>query len=178
MVCSYDRAGLGESDEAPDRPRSLDDVVEDARQLLSAAALDGPFLLVGASGGGFDVYHHAGRYPDEVAGLVMVDVPAGQENIPLSAIPAWDDPLNPEHMDYWEVERFMAVDRLPIPAIPVTVLSAEFGQSKSTDEQAIWLEGSSLPTQIVIASGHDMFNENPLAISAAVLAMLEAIRGG
>lgn len=62
------------------------------------------------AGGGFDVYHHAGRYPDEVVGLVLLDVPAGQD-IPTGEVPAWDSPENPEHMDYVAVERFMALQR-------------------------------------------------------------------
>ena len=34
QVCAYDRAGLGASDDAPDEPRVLDDVVEDLHSLL------------------------------------------------------------------------------------------------------------------------------------------------
>ena len=37
QVCTYDRAGLGESDPAPNRKRVLDDAVHDLHQLLAAA---------------------------------------------------------------------------------------------------------------------------------------------
>ncbi len=138
QVCTYDRAGLGESDPAPKRERVLDDAVHDLHQLLAAAKVSGPYILVGSSGGGFNVYHHAGRYPKEVAGLVMLDVPAGQAEMSAEEVKelAWDAPGNPEHMDYVAVERQMALHRLPIPAIPLMVITADAGQSATNpDEQ-------------------------------------------
>lgn len=129
-VCAYDRAGLGGSDAAPQRARVLDDVARDLHQLLAAAGIARPVVMVGASGGGFDVYQHAGRYPADVAGLVMLDVPAGQPAMSHSGgPPVWSDPANPEHVDYYAVEHQMAVARLKIKAIPVTVVTAASGQS-------------------------------------------------
>jgi pimeloyl-ACP methyl ester carboxylesterase len=174
-LCTYDRAGLGGSDPAPDHARTIDDLVDDMHNLLAAAALPGPYILVGWSGGGFDVYHFAGRYPGEVAGIVMVDVPAPQADIPMSEVPAVDGSDNPEHMDYVGFEHQMAVNRLPIPAVPVTVLTASDGESASPDEQLLWLEGSSNPVQTLIHSGHYIPGEKPLAIVTAVLAILKTI---
>ncbi len=171
-VCSYDRAGIGASDPAPRHKRYLDDVVDDLHAVLLAAGVDPPYLLVGSSGGGFDVYHHTGRYPDDVVGLVMLDVPAGQAHIPPSDVPAWDSAENPEHMDYVAVEHQMAVDRLPIPAIPVTVVTAAQGQSADPKEQRVWLEGSSDPKQVVVESGHDVFYESPDDVLRAILEIL------
>ncbi len=90
--CAYDRAGLGLSDPAPNRKRGLDDFVDDLHALLQAADVPGPYVLVGWSGGGFIAYHYTGRYPDDVAGLAMLDVPPGLGDIPADQIPAWDDP--------------------------------------------------------------------------------------
>ena len=119
-----DRAGLGGSDPPPPGKRYLDDAARDLHQLLDAADVPGPYLLVGSSGGGFNVFHHAGRYPDEVAGLVLLDVPAGNPHFTEADIGPWDGPENPEHMDYVAIERQMALNRLPIPRIPVTVVTA------------------------------------------------------
>lgn len=71
-VCSYDRAGLGWSDlcDEPCIPASL------ARQLhtlLHNADIAAPYILVGHSFGGLIVQAFAGLYPDETAGLVLVD---------------------------------------------------------------------------------------------------------
>lgn len=71
-VCSYDRAGLGQSDPAP-TPRTSQDVVQDLHQLLQNAGEAGPYILVGHSFGGLHVRLFAHAYPDEVIGVVLVD---------------------------------------------------------------------------------------------------------
>jgi pimeloyl-ACP methyl ester carboxylesterase len=175
-VCAYDRAGLGSSDPAPARKRLLDDVAADLHALLGSAKIAPPYVLVGSSGGGFDVYDHAGRYPDEVVGLVMLDVPAGQANIPPSEVPAWNSTENPEHMDYVAVERQMALHRLPVRPIPVTVVTASGGQSADPKEQLVWLRGSSNPVQVVLNGGHNIFSENPSGVVAQIQKVLAATR--
>jgi pimeloyl-ACP methyl ester carboxylesterase len=71
-VCVYDRAGLGWSDPSP-KPRTNMVMVEELRSLLHAAGLPAPYVLAGASLGGLNVRYYAHKYPDEVAGLVLVD---------------------------------------------------------------------------------------------------------
>jgi pimeloyl-ACP methyl ester carboxylesterase len=177
-VCTYDRAGTGASDPAPDQqPRTVDDLVDDLHALLETAGVGPPYLLVGSSGGGFDVYHYAGRHPDEVVGIVMDDVPGPQADMPPDEVPAWDSSDNPERMDYVLFEHQLAVDRLPIPAIPVTVLWATKGQSATQDDQDLWLEGSSNPTSSAVDSVHDIMHNNPTAVADAIAGMLASIRG-
>jgi pimeloyl-ACP methyl ester carboxylesterase len=71
-VVSYDRAGLGWSELGP-LPRTSLRIVEELRALLRAAELPPPYVLVGHSFGGFTARLFAGRYPEEVAGVVLVD---------------------------------------------------------------------------------------------------------
>lgn len=71
-VCSYDRAGLGQSDPAP-TPRTSQDVVQDLYQLLQNAGEIGPYILVGHSFGGLHVRMFAHEYPEKVIGVVLVD---------------------------------------------------------------------------------------------------------
>jgi pimeloyl-ACP methyl ester carboxylesterase len=71
-VCSYDRAGYGWSDPGP-RPRSVERIAGELRALLPAAGIPTPVIFVGQSFGGLVGMHFAGRYPDAVAGLVLVD---------------------------------------------------------------------------------------------------------
>ena len=178
-VCTYDRAGLGQSDPAPERRRYLDDAARDLHELLAAAQVPGPYLLIGSSGGGFNVFHHAGRYPDEVAGLVLLDVPAGQPNLTAEDVGgSWNGPGNPERMDYVAIERQIALDRLPIPSIPVTVVTARDGQSSDPAEQRVWLRGSSKPKHVVLEGGHDIAEENPQGVLAEIVGVLEAITAG
>jgi pimeloyl-ACP methyl ester carboxylesterase len=74
-VCSYDRAGLGWS-EAGDRPYDPGRVPEELQQLLRNADVPPPYLLVGQSLGAAFARLFAARYPDDVAGLVLIDFPA------------------------------------------------------------------------------------------------------
>ena len=60
------------SDPVP-QPRTARDLVADLHALLHAAAVPGPYVLVGHSLGGVVVRLYASTYPDEVAGLVLVD---------------------------------------------------------------------------------------------------------
>lgn len=68
----HDRLGLGWSD-AVDLPRSGTQVTDDLHELLRAAAVPGPRVLVGHSLGGLHARLYAKRFPDEVAGLVLLD---------------------------------------------------------------------------------------------------------
>ncbi len=71
-ACSYDRAGLGWSDAGP-IPRTSREIVEELHALLLNARIDQPYVLIGHSFGTFTVRLYASTYPDEVAGMVLVD---------------------------------------------------------------------------------------------------------
>ena len=71
-ICAYDRAGLSFSDRAP-TPRTAKDVVADLHGLLTAAAIPGPYLLVGNGAGGQFVQLYARLFPDQVVGVVALD---------------------------------------------------------------------------------------------------------
>jgi pimeloyl-ACP methyl ester carboxylesterase len=82
-VCAYDRPGTvgfdlddpsdrSRSDPVP-QPRAAEATVADLHALLHAAAVPGPYVLVGHSLGGLYTRLYAATYPDEVAGMVLVD---------------------------------------------------------------------------------------------------------
>ena len=70
-VFAYNRPGVGRST-ATTRPRDAATMVEDLRALLRKQDLPPPYILVGHSAGGLYLQLFR-RYPDEVAGLVLVD---------------------------------------------------------------------------------------------------------
>lgn len=74
-VCSYDRAGLGWSDPAA-APRTLDNLIAEFSDLRQLAGDSRPIVLAGHSFGALLVRAYACRYPESVAGLVLID-PAG-----------------------------------------------------------------------------------------------------
>lgn len=71
-VVSYDRAGLGWSEESP-RPRTPPHIVEELHALLDRAGVPRPLVLVGHSFGGYCARYYAHKFPGEVAGIVLVD---------------------------------------------------------------------------------------------------------
>jgi pimeloyl-ACP methyl ester carboxylesterase len=71
-VCSYDRAGLGWSDQCA-LPRSANQAVLELHSLLDRAGIAGPYILVGHSYGGLLIRAYSFSYPKQVAGLVMLD---------------------------------------------------------------------------------------------------------
>lgn len=71
-VCAYDRAGYGWSAQRPGE-RSAWEIVAELHNLLDAAQVQPPYVMVGASNGGLYIRSYAAEYPDEVAGLVLVD---------------------------------------------------------------------------------------------------------
>jgi pimeloyl-ACP methyl ester carboxylesterase len=71
-VCSYDRAGYGFSDPGPGS-HTFAASSSDLHSLLKASGVIPPYVLVGASVGGLYNRVYTAHYPNEVAGLVMVD---------------------------------------------------------------------------------------------------------
>ena len=55
------------------QPRTIQDITADLHALLTAAKVPGPYVLVGHSLGGLCMRLYASTYPDEIAGLVLVD---------------------------------------------------------------------------------------------------------
>jgi pimeloyl-ACP methyl ester carboxylesterase len=72
-VVTYDRAGLGCSDRVP-LPRTLEDRAADLEAMLKQIGLEPPYVLVGWSYGGPLIRLFAHRHPDQVAGMVFVDI--------------------------------------------------------------------------------------------------------
>jgi pimeloyl-ACP methyl ester carboxylesterase len=71
-VCAYDRAGMGWSEMGPE-PRDAKQISNELHALLEGANIDGPYVLVGHSFGGLYMQTYAARYPEEVAGVALVD---------------------------------------------------------------------------------------------------------
>lgn len=71
-VVTYDRAAYGTSSRATDR-RTPRDIARDLHGLLAAIEIERPVVLVGHSAGGMYVRAFAALYPEQVAGMVLVD---------------------------------------------------------------------------------------------------------
>jgi pimeloyl-ACP methyl ester carboxylesterase len=71
-VCTYDRAGYGWSDPGP-LPRDSQQVASELHTLLSRSGIENNIILVGHSQGGLFVQYYAKTYPQQIAGIVLVD---------------------------------------------------------------------------------------------------------
>jgi pimeloyl-ACP methyl ester carboxylesterase len=85
-ACSYDRAGFGWSESGP-KPRTSLQIATELHTLLEKSEVEKPCILVGASFGGHTVRLFAKNYPDEVAGIILLD--ARHEAIDSKMPPAW-----------------------------------------------------------------------------------------
>jgi pimeloyl-ACP methyl ester carboxylesterase len=99
-VCAYDRPGalvdvpggkMGPSRSTPvPQPTTPQDAVRDLHALLHAAHERGPYVLVGHSFGGLVARLYASTYPDEVAGMVLVDPASESFQAALVRLKAYD----------------------------------------------------------------------------------------
>lgn len=96
-TCSYDRAGFGWSDPQPGARDGLH-IADQLHALLIKAGITTPVVLAGHSAGGLYARIYASKFPQGVAGLVLVDA---STPIPLPSPPfasAMDEHSNAEFM--------------------------------------------------------------------------------
>jgi pimeloyl-ACP methyl ester carboxylesterase len=192
-TCVYDRAGLGASDPAPRGARQLDDLLEDLDTVLDRPVSPPPYLLVGASGGGYLVHGFAASHPDEVAGLVLVDTSPPYVDPPPQVVAETrpDAPGNLEHRDYLQVEKDSWARRTSLGDVPLVVMSnaytrAEIRSAPTATErrdlagnvarQRGWLRISTASRQVVTHTGHDVTGADPALVAGTVLDVLARAR--
>jgi pimeloyl-ACP methyl ester carboxylesterase len=129
QACWYDRAGDGWSDPGP-FPRTASAIANDLHALLIAAKLPGPYVLVGHSFGGTSMRVFAGMYPEDVAGMVLVDAWHEDEikRIPRRKRPGPPDSLRPAIDRLTPTLAFVGFVRLlrpPLRSLPPKGLSRE-----------------------------------------------------
>lgn len=155
-MCVYDRRNLGRSDSV-DAPQTPDDAMADLRNLLAAAGVEPPLVLLGASFGGNLAYLYANTHPDEVVGMVLLDSQFPDELSLEHLVPAEE-----RYEAYHEEDQTETLERIshyavfeqgqPFignePEIPVTYFSSipegvgteDFGQDPAYNEQILQVQ--------------------------------------
>lgn len=189
QVCSYDREGLGRSvvdKGAEPETECADEQLEDLKNLLKAAHVEPPYILVGHSGGGPRVRRYTRKYPDEVAGLVFVDSAHEEQVWRFQAIDPRSiqgPPADPEKVKcggglpypgerlVWHTDKPLIVLEHGIPLTfegPLAAHTAEF--NAAVDSMAKDLASRSTKSQLRIAknSGHDIMIDEPQIVVQAI----------
>jgi pimeloyl-ACP methyl ester carboxylesterase len=84
-ICAYDRPGQGWSSDLK-HPQDGVEAATDLHTLLAEAGESGPYVLVGHSIGGTYAMTYAARYPEQTAGMVLLDSSSPEQ---LTRIPAY-----------------------------------------------------------------------------------------
>jgi pimeloyl-ACP methyl ester carboxylesterase len=88
-VYSYDRAGFGWS-VSKFRGCTLARMADDLHAMLAAMRVPAPYVLVGHSFAGYILRAYANRFPEELAGLVLVDPLTPEEWIQPNSAQRWN----------------------------------------------------------------------------------------
>ncbi len=155
-VCAYDRPGTilsvdatanplpsvlpGRSDQVT-MPRTAAAVVTEWHDALAAAGVPGPYLLVGHSVGGLFTLLYARTYPDQVAGMVLVDatppafatlLPATSETLLSDSLKAPSPIPGYQYEGYGFADILASIDAAPaLRPAPTTLLFAGRQQQSS-----------------------------------------------
>jgi pimeloyl-ACP methyl ester carboxylesterase len=176
-ACAYDRAGLGRSERGP-VPTTSEQIVNELHRLLSHAHMAGPYVLVGHSFGGLNTRLYAHLYPDEVAGMVLVD-PAHEDmyaSMDTTAIPTIDFEASAQQVKACGEKReswllIVLSHGLPVPYLPEEVTSMWLPCHKRLAR----LSSNSIHV-IVPRSGHFMQADQPDIVIEAIRQVVEAVR--
>lgn len=187
---NYDHAGHWASEPGP-RPRDAHRIAEELHDLLAELAVSPPYILVGFSFGGPYVRVFAGKYPNEVAGIVLVD--PTQESFMkwlrvewpmINQISEEERRAQLEWGSQWESMKQAEAARLPeVPITLITGVRAEGPFARHVKPRWLkahreWLAPYRGGRHIVTtASGHGIPLSEPDLVIQAIVEMLEGIKG-
>jgi pimeloyl-ACP methyl ester carboxylesterase len=166
-VCAYDRAGQGWSTDA-ESPQDGVTAAKDLHTLLAVAGEHGPYVLVGHSTGGAYAMTYAAQYPEQVAGLVLLDSSSPEQ---LTKIPSYPGQyavmrrglaLLPT-LDRLGLGRVLATSNLPAPAAEqVRALAATAHAARNGRDEL-----SVIPEVFEQAQALSTLQDRPLAVLTA-----------
>ena len=194
QVFAYDRAGYGASRSA-NQMRDGTTIIQELRSTLQALKLQPPFILVGHSVGGTYMELYARTYPEEVAGVVLVDsrhadftrqcqiadarscTPPAPLSLLLPNTPKRELAAGDKTMD--DVMRGG-----PFPDVPLVVLTSMKKPLEGARFREVWLQTqkalaalSSDSTHTVCSRcGHYIHKDDPKLVIAAVKAVVQQAR--
>jgi pimeloyl-ACP methyl ester carboxylesterase len=181
-VLVYDRAGLGKSEKSPNK-RTSQEMVKELNSLLTKMKIKPPYILVGHSFGGVNTRIYATEYPNEVAGLILVDSPPEEykerflPTMPKEFQEAYNNQFIYEgnYDEFMESLRQLKKSRRQLN-VPLIVLSAGKKAHYSKESQELWNQMQkeildiSIKSELIIAknSAHFIQNDEPTVVIDAI----------
>jgi pimeloyl-ACP methyl ester carboxylesterase len=182
QVCSYDRAGIGDSPPLPAKAPdpSAGSAADDLARTLSAEGIAAPYVVVGWSYGGMVTQAFATRHADLVAGIVLED----------SSVPdQFSDPYFGD-TDWVEggrivnkaatIRQLKSVDfgDVPLGVLTQGEASGEFGRLwHGYQNRLAGLSTDSVHVEAV-QSGHEIHAEAQALELSLIREVVEAVRSG
>jgi pimeloyl-ACP methyl ester carboxylesterase len=169
-VCAYDRAGQGWSD-PPASPQDGAAVATDLHTLLDHAQIPGPYVIVGHSTGGAYARIFAARYPDQVAGMVLLDSQPNEALTGLPDFPSQYSALRRASALFPSLARlgvFQLVNRFAADPLPVPTRDEERAVVSSANLNRIQRdEFAELPMTLKQAAALTTLGDRPLIVVTA-----------
>ncbi|MDT8861148.1 alpha/beta hydrolase [Alkalihalobacillus sp. MEB130] len=188
-VFVYDRAGIGKSEKS-NLPRTSQNMVKELNTLLISLNISPPYVLVGHSFGGVNVRLYTDEYPEDIAGLVLVDTtPADYRETFLPTMSnEFQETYRKQFVYESDYNEFMAslkqLKELKKELhLPMIVISAGRKQHYSKQSQKLWndmqkqLSETSTKGEFVLASksAHYIQNDQPEIVVQAIKRMCSKI---
>jgi pimeloyl-ACP methyl ester carboxylesterase len=169
-VCAYDRAGQGWSQGTSGAQDGVT-AAHDLHTLLTMAGEHGPYLMVGHSIGGTYALTYAAEYPQQVAGMVLLDSSSPEQ---FTAIPSYSGQYAVVH----RVEALMpTLSRLGVGRVVAAVTSSHLPTAAADQVTALTTsaqgarsasgEWQVLPTLFRQAQALTTFGNRPLVVLTA-----------
>jgi pimeloyl-ACP methyl ester carboxylesterase len=189
-----DQRGHGASDRAPDGDYSCEAQVADLASLLKELSIE-RCALVGHSMGGLNALHYAGRWPERVAALVLVDVGTETRKSGLEAIrrsrerasgaPPPDPSAPPPPFDLRLLdfvptyggdvaERRRLLEAVRSPLLVIRGEKSRIGSARSAQRTARIGKGRVVT---IPGAGHNVSLHNPEAVAEALQQFLGPLAG-
>lgn len=179
--------------------RAAIQVIEELRALLAKTSMKPPYVLVGHSSGGLYSLYYAKTYPQEVAGLVLVDSSHpeqllrcreryGEDKCDVPWLMKSVMKILPEEMlaEFYGLEETgrQVIAAGPLPPIPLIVISHGKKGIGSAPIAEMWPEfqrelAAQSPTSVQILaenSGHFIQKDQPVLVVEAIKRMVNGIR--
>jgi pimeloyl-ACP methyl ester carboxylesterase len=169
-VCAYDRAGQGWSD-PPASPQDGVAVATDLHTLLDHAQIPGPYVLAGHSTGGAYIRVFAARYPDQVAGMVLLDSQPNDAFTGLPDFPSFYSTIRPASALFPSLARlgvFRLVNQFASDPLPVPTRDEERAVVSTANVNRIQRdEFAELPMTLNEAAALTTLGDRPLIVVTA-----------